>query len=80
MVLGNRRLASDAVVTLEKGGGQIALEDASSDGTRYLGGGYIALSEVVEEALVSRQQVQSSMELSMRMLRVHRRAGPSMFM
>ena len=37
--LGNRRLASGAVETLAKGGGQLALEDASSNGIRYLGGG-----------------------------------------
>ena len=37
--LGNRRLASGAVVTLVKGGGHLALEDASSNGIRYLGGG-----------------------------------------
>ena len=30
--LGNRRLASGTVVTLAKGGGQVALYDASSDG------------------------------------------------
>ena len=37
--LGNRRLASGAIVSLEKGGGQLTLDDASSDGIRYLGGG-----------------------------------------
>ena len=37
--LGNRRLASDTVVILAKGGSQLALEDASSDDIRYLGGG-----------------------------------------
>ena len=37
--LGNRRLASGAVVTLAKGGGQLALDDISSDVIRYLGGG-----------------------------------------
>ena len=37
--LGNRRLSSGTVVTLAKGGGQLALEDTSSDGIRYLGGG-----------------------------------------
>ena len=37
--LGNRRLASGAVVTLAKGGGQLTLENASSGGIKYLGGG-----------------------------------------
>ena len=37
--LGKRRLASGAVVTLAKGGGQLALDDVSSDAIRYLGGG-----------------------------------------
>ena len=37
--LGNRRLAPGAVVTLAKGGGQLALDDTSSDVIRYLGGG-----------------------------------------
>ena len=35
------------------------------------------LSEAVEEVLVLRQEVQDFMELSMRILRVHHRAGPS---
>ena len=38
--------------------------------------GYIALSEAVEDFLVLRQEVQSFVELSMRMLH-HRRPGPS---
>ena len=38
-----RRLASGAVVTLAKGGGQLALEDSTSDGIRYLGGGVYCL-------------------------------------
>ena len=37
--LGNRRLASGAVVILTKGGGQLALEDTNSDGIRCRGGG-----------------------------------------
>ena len=37
--LGNIRLASSVVVTLAKGGIQLALEDVSSDAIRYLGGG-----------------------------------------
>ena len=69
----NRCLTSSAVITLAKGGGQLALEDASSDGIIYLGGGV----EAVKKVLVLRQKVQHSMELSMRMLRVHRRAEPS---
>ena len=36
--LGNRRLASGAVVIIVNWGGQLALEDTSSDGIRYLGG------------------------------------------
>ena len=36
--LGNRRLASGAVVTLAKGGGQLALDDASSGVIRILAG------------------------------------------
>ena len=39
LCLGNRRLTSGAVVTLAKGSGQLAIEDASSDVIRYLGGG-----------------------------------------
>ena len=35
--LGNKRLTSSAEVTLAKGGGQLALDDASSDAVRYLG-------------------------------------------
>ena len=42
--------------------------------------GHIALPEVVEEVLALRQEVQNSMELSMRILRVHRRAEPSTLM
>ena len=37
--LSNRRSASGTVVIVVKGGGQLALEDASSDGIRYLEGG-----------------------------------------
>ena len=37
--LSHRCFASDAVVILAKGGGQLALEDASRDDIRYLGGG-----------------------------------------
>ena len=37
--LGKRRLASGAVVILAKAGGQLALEDARSDGIRDIGGG-----------------------------------------
>ena len=39
MCVGDRLLALGAVVILEKGGGQLALEDAYSNGIRYLGGG-----------------------------------------
>ena len=39
--------------------------------------GYIALSEAAEEVLVFREEEQNFTELSMRMLRVHRRVGPS---
>ena len=42
--LGKRRLASGAVVTLTKEGGQLAFEDASSDGIRSLGGGVHCLT------------------------------------
>ena len=42
--------------------------------------GYNALPEVVEEVLVLRQEVQNFVELSMKVLRVHRRAKPSIFM
>ena len=42
--------------------------------------GYIALSEAVKEALVLRQEVQSFMELSIEIPRVHRRAGSSILM
>ena len=37
--LGSRRLASGAVVTLAKGGGQLALDDGNNGAIRYLGGG-----------------------------------------
>ena len=37
--LGSRPLAPGAVVTPAKGGGKFSLEDASSDGIRYLGAG-----------------------------------------
>ena len=37
--LSNKHSASGAVVILEKGGGQLSLEDASSDDIRYLVGG-----------------------------------------
>ena len=37
--LGNKRLASGAVVTLAKGSSYLALRDASSDAIRYLRGG-----------------------------------------
>ena len=39
LCLGNRRQASGAVVALAKGGGQLALNDTSSDGIRYPGDG-----------------------------------------
>ena len=42
--LGNRRLASSEVVILVKGGSQLALEDASIDGIRYLGDGVHCLT------------------------------------
>ena len=42
--LGNRRLASGAVVTPAKGGGQLTLDDASSGVIRYLGGGVHCLA------------------------------------
>ena len=42
--------------------------------------GYIAQSEAVEEVLVLRQEAQHFMELSMRILRAHRRAEPSTLM
>ena len=75
--LGNRRLASGAVITLAKGVDQLALgmQAVTASGASEVG--YIALSEAVEEVLVLRQEVQHFMELSMRMLRVYRRAGPS---
>ena len=42
--------------------------------------GYKTSSEAVEEVLVLRQEVQNLMKLSMRILRFHRRAGPSTLM
>ena len=42
--------------------------------------GHITLSEAVEEVLGLRQEVQNFMELSMGILRVHRRAGQSTLM
>ena len=41
--LGNKRLASGAVVTLSKWSGQLTLDNASSDVIRYLGGGVYCL-------------------------------------
>ena len=41
--------------------------------------GYITLPEVIEEVLVLRQEVQNFVELSVRVLRVHRRVKPSIF-
>ena len=41
--LGNRCLASGAVVILAKRGGLLALEDANGDGVGYLGGGVLCL-------------------------------------
>ena len=41
--LGDRCLASGAVVTLVKEGGELTLEDARSDVIRYLGGGVCCL-------------------------------------
>ena len=38
LCLGNKRLAPGTVVTLAKEGGQLALDDASGDAIRYLGG------------------------------------------
>ena len=54
---GNRHSASGTVVIPAKGGGQFALEDTSSDGIRYLGGGVHCLSDVIEDVLVLRQEV-----------------------
>ena len=34
-----------------KGGGQLALEDASSDGVRYFGGGCVAVPEMAREII-----------------------------
>ena len=53
----------------------MALGDTSSDGIRYLGGGYIAISEAVEEVLILRQEVQNFIELSMGILHFRRRPG-----
>ena len=78
--LGNRHLASGAVVTLVMGGGQLIFDDASSDVIRYLEAWYIALSEAAEKLLVLRQEVQNFMELSMRIPHVHRTAGLSILM
>ena len=73
--LGNRLLVSDAVVTLAKGGGQYALEDASNDGIRYLGGRVHCLIRGGRGSSSFETGSAEYMELSMRMLRVHRRAG-----
>ena len=54
------------------------MEAVTSSGTSEAG--YIALSEAVEEVLVLRQEVQNSMEVSMKTPRVHRRAESSIMM
>ena len=78
--LGKRRLASGAAVTLAKEGGQLAFEMQAVTASGPSEAGYIALPEVVEEVLVLRQEVQNFVELSMRVLCVHRRSKPSIFM
>ena len=49
------------------------MQAVTSSGTSEAG--YIDVSEAVNEVLVLRQEVQNFMELSMRILRFHRRAG-----
>ena len=80
--LGNRRLASGVTVALAKGGGQLVLDCTSSGVIRYLGGGYIALSEAVEGVLGLGQEVimQNFIKLPMRIPRVHRRVGSTILM
>ena len=53
------------------------MQEVTASGTSEAG--YIALAEAVEEVLIVRQEVQNFMELSMRLLRVCRRAEPSTF-
>ena len=50
LCLDNRRLASGAAVTLAKGSGQLALDDASSGVIRYLGGGVHCLVRAGRES------------------------------
>ena len=58
--LGNKRLASGVVVTLAKGGGQLALDDASSDVIRYFGGGAHCLIRDSTGSSSLRQEMQKN--------------------
>ena len=78
--LGNIRLASSAVVTLAKESCQLALDDASSDFIRYLGGGLHCLIKGGRGSSSFKTGEQNFVELSMRIPRVHRRAGSSISM
>ena len=78
--LGNRRLASGAVVTLAKGAvSRLSRMQAVTTSSGSSEAGYIALSKAVDEVLVLRQEMQNFMELLMRMLH-HRRVGPRKLM
>ena len=77
--LGNRRLATGAVVVLTNGGGQLALDDSSSDSIRYLRGGVHCFIRGGRGSSSFETGSLEFMELSMRILRVHRRMGPNIF-
>ena len=81
LCLGNRRLASGAAIALAKGPvSWLSMMQAVRPSVTSEAG-YIALSEAVEEVFVLRQEVvQKFIELSMRIPRVHRRAGLSILM
>ena len=78
--LGNKSLASGAVVTLAKGDGQLALDDASSGVIRYIGRGLHCLIRGGRGSYSFGTGSAEFMELSMGVPRVHRRAGSSILM
>ena len=73
--LGNRRIGCGSSTSEGEWSNRLSrMQAVTSSGTSE--GRYIALSEVVEEVLVLRQEVRVFVELSMRMLR-RRRTEPS---
>ena len=60
-----------------EGGGQLALEDASSNGVGYLKDRVHCLTRGGKKKVLFLRKVQDCKELSIRILHVHRRAGLS---